>query len=122
MNRNRWLILLCCCLLLIGAVGSFLALRAPASGQVRVTRDGETLYTFDLNAAQDATFTLEYAGSYNIIQIQDGKIRMLEAGCPDNTCVNMGYLKSAALPIVCLPNHLVIEFIATDDQTDAIAR
>ncbi|MBQ2093605.1 MAG: NusG domain II-containing protein, partial [Ruminococcus sp.] len=46
-----------------------------------------------------------------------------EAECPDKTCVNMGWLSSASMPIVCLPNHLVIEFAAGyEDGVDAVAR
>lgn len=44
---------------------------------------------------------------------------MLEAECPDHTCINMGWLDSAA-PIVCLPNRLVIRFAGADDNLDVI--
>lgn len=44
---------------------------------------------------------------------------MLEADCPDHTCINSGWLED--LPIVCLPNKLVIEF-ADADSADAVAR
>ena len=35
------------------------------------------------------------------------------ADCPDQTCVEMGYLEN--LPIVCLPNYLTISYSETDN-------
>lgn len=45
---------------------------------------------------------------------------MLEAECPDKTCVHMGWLSSGAMPIVCLPNHLSIEFADSSDNLDEV--
>ena len=45
---------------------------------------------------------------------------MLEAECPDQTCVHMGWLDSGAMPIVCLPNHLSIEYAEAGDDVDAV--
>lgn len=45
---------------------------------------------------------------------------MLEAECLDKTCVHMGWLDSKAMPIVCLPNHLSIEFADSEDDMDAV--
>jgi hypothetical protein len=42
--------------------------------------------------------------------IEDGEICVSSAECPDKTCVKMGKLRSESLPIVCLPNHLIIRF------------
>lgn len=63
---------------------------------------------------------VEYEGRVNRIEIQDHQIHMLEADCPDHTCVNMGWLDSAT-PIVCLPNHLVIQFSGKTDEVDGRA-
>lgn len=85
-------------------------------------QDGVILYRFDLSAAKDQTIDIEYDGRINTVQIENGKIRVLEADCPDHTCVRMGWLKSGSLPIVCLPNHLIIEFVDTDEEFDAVAK
>lgn len=77
---------------------------------VEVVSDGEVLYTFDLSDVEDTKFIIEYGGSSNTIQIENGNIRVQEAECPDQTCVNMGNLRSESLPIVCLPNRLTIRF------------
>lgn len=62
---------------------------------------------------------IEYDGRINSMQIENHKVRMLEAACPDHTCINMRWLESA-IPIVCLPNHLVIQFAESDSRADVL--
>jgi hypothetical protein len=40
-------------------------------------------------------------------EIKNGKIRMVKSDCPDKRCVHQGW--SNVLPIICLPNQIVIE-------------
>lgn len=77
---------------------------------VEVVSNGEVLYTIDLSKEKDTEFTVEYNGSSNTIQIENGEIWVQEAKCPDQTCVQMGKLHSESLPIICLPNRLMIRF------------
>ena len=99
--------------------GMVMIFTAPASQTVEIISNGEVLYSFDLSHTKDRTLHIEYGGSYNIIEITDGKIHVSEAGCPDKTCVNMGFLKGGA-PVVCLPNRLVIRYVQ-DVELDAVA-
>lgn len=97
-------------------------LRRPHGTQVNIVQDGTILYTFDLVSVEEQTFEIEYEGRINTVQIENGRIRMLEAECPDQTCVHMGWLDSGAMPIVCLPNHLSIEHAEAGDDIDAVIR
>ena len=106
--------------ILAAVLGCLWLLRRPEGSTVQIVQDGEVLYTFDLADMEDQTFDVEYEGRTNTIQIEGGRIRVLEAECPDQTCVHMGWLASAA-PIVCLPNHLVIEYVQ-DQELDAVVR
>lgn len=105
---------------LSAVIGTIILSQKPRTDIVEIVRDGEVLYSFDLSVTKDRTFTVEYGGSYNVIEIKDGTIRVSDAGCKDHTCVKMGCLKGAA-PIVCLPNHLVIRFADSED-IDAVVR
>ena len=107
---------------LLGIIGSVLVLTAQPKNTVRIVSDGKTLYTVDLSAAEDATLTVEYEGHYNIVEIKDKKIRVKDADCPDKTCEKMGWLSGAAMPIVCLPHKLVIEFTEDTGDVDALTR
>ena len=58
-------------------------------------------------------------GSENLVEVEPGRIRVREAGCPDQVCVNQGYISDGTVPIVCLPNKLVIEITGGGDSLDA---
>ncbi|MCB5252106.1 MAG: NusG domain II-containing protein [Candidatus Cloacimonadaceae bacterium] len=55
---------------------------------------------------------------HNTVQIQDGKARMLSSDCPDKRCVRQGFNKS--MPIICLPNRIVLEFEDREKQRKLI--
>ena len=57
-------------------------------------------------------FIVETQYGYNTILIKDGKIGVVEADCPDKTCVNMGFTDNHTHPIICIPHRL--EIIITD--------
>ena len=68
------------------------------------------------------TFTVEGPGGFpNTIEVEHGRIRVREAGCPDQVCVGQGYISDGTVPIVCLPNKLVIEITGGGDSLDAAA-
>ncbi|HBV53019.1 MAG TPA: NusG domain II-containing protein [Clostridiales bacterium] len=115
--KKKWPFILIGSLLLIGILGSILVLRRPGTNLVEIVQDGRILYQLDLAQAEDQTIEVEYDGRINIIEIKNHQIHMLDAECPDHTCVNMGWLDSA-VPIVCLPNHLVIQFSGDNDAMD----
>lgn len=120
MSKQKILVGICVAIFLLGIAGSVWMLQAPHGAQVNIVQDGTVVYTFDLETAQNQTLQIEYEGRINTVQIEDGRIRMLEAECPDQTCVHMGWLDSKAMPIVCLPNHLSIEFTDSEDDVDAV--
>ena len=123
MNRNAKVILLL--LVLVGAAcAAYVLLRPAGTGVVaRITLDGELVEEIDLSAVTEPyTFTLEGPGGFtNTIEVEHGRIRVLEAGCPDQVCVNQGYISDGTVPIVCLPNRLVIEIGGGGDSLDAAA-
>ena len=104
---------------ILSAAGTLLIFSAPASQAVEIISGGEVLYTIDLSHTEDRTIRIEHGGSYNVIEIANGKIHVSQAGCPDKTCVNIGYLQGGA-PIVCLPNRLVIRYVQ-GGGVDAVA-
>lgn len=97
-------------ILFVGAIIAALIVSRPADGStVVITRDGEVLYELDLE--EDREIRIDYEdGGYNIVRITGGEISIIDADCPDKTCIKTGILRSADIPIVCLPHHLVIRF------------
>ncbi len=120
-RRNKILITICLTIFVAGIIWSAFVLFAPNKDLVKIIRDGEVLYTFELSKTADTTIKIPYGDSSNTVEIKDGKIKMSEAECPDRVCVDSGWLSSSAMPIVCLPNHLVIEFADENSEVDAVA-
>lgn len=119
MKRSRTWLFLCAAILVAGVVGCFWVMRPSTGKTVEILQDGNVLYIFDLSRTEDQVIEVFYQNRSNTVQIQDGKICVQAAECPDQTCVHMGYLSDSGLPIVCLPNRLVIQF--SNAELDGIA-
>lgn len=89
-----------------------------------IYQDGTLLYEIDLSQPETKEYTIEYQrGSqtgYNVVQVKDHKIGIIEADCPDKTCVHMGMTSSASFPITCLPHKLIIEVHESDTGNEEI--
>ena len=120
MKDKKWPVLLFGALLLTGILGSILVSQRPTTDMVEIVQNNEVLYRFDLAQSEDRVIEVEQEGRINTIEVKDHQIHMLAAECPDETCVRMGWLDSAA-PIVCLPNQLVIRF-ADSTNVDVVVQ
>lgn len=82
----------------------------------------ELLRTIDLSTEVEAyEIPIETDGHINIIRVDDGKVSVVYADCPDKLCVNQG--ASDNFPIVCLPNKVYIKFKNTTvSLPDAVSR
>jgi hypothetical protein len=66
-------------------------------------------------------YVIELNGNINIIDVEQGRIRISEANCPNEACVRQGWKNGGIIPIVCLPHRLVITFEGGDETNiDAI--
>ncbi len=108
MKKKIWAAVICGIIALLAAAGCILLYKKPHADTVLILQDGRELYRLELSRTENKTINIEYNGKINTVEIRNHKIRMLDADCPDHTCVHMGYLESA--PIICLPNRLVIQF------------
>lgn len=122
------------CAIIIAAVMTLscgvLAARYFGAGGERIAyiySENELVKTIDLNAVvQPYSFTVTSSkGGSNTIEVRRGEIGVTDASCPDDICVNTGFISSPVLPIVCLPNELVIRISSSEDEDaipDAVAR
>ncbi|HNZ88555.1 MAG TPA: NusG domain II-containing protein [Candidatus Cloacimonas acidaminovorans] len=70
--------------------------------QVYIYKDNQLFGVYSLE--QNKVIKID---EHNTVEIKNGKVRMKFADCPDKRCVKQGFTKS--MPIICLPNKLVIE-------------
>ncbi len=87
-----------------------------------IYRDNELLRTVSLDDVKNPyTFRIEYGdGEYNDILVENGKIKIADASCPDKMCVNMGHISEPLMPITCLPNHLVIRIVNDGEESPSL--
>lgn len=64
------------------------------------------------------TIPIETRYGYNLIEIGDEKVRVIEADCPDLIDVKQGYISNIGETIVCLPHKLVIEIKGMNEDTE----
>lgn len=108
-------------IVLVIALGAYLGIYAyqgrNTKDAVAVVRVGETEYgRFPLT--EDVTEKIELPdGSYNILEVREGKADITEASCPDGICVNHRAISRQRETIVCLPNEVVVE-IENGEESD----
>ncbi|MGN0655158.1 MAG: NusG domain II-containing protein [Ruminiclostridium sp.] len=77
---------------------------------------GVLIKAIPLSGAGDCEFTVNCSEGYNLIKIENGRICVKEADCPDKTCVKTGFTDSSFKPVICMPHRLEI---VIKDVTDA---
>ena len=122
MTSNRlWLALLggvtAACLLCIALIS---LLSSPGS-VAQVYWNGKLLHSFPLDEPVEYTLSGPNDSS-NTIVIQEGRVCVSHATCPDQVCVNQGWVNTDATPIVCLPNQLVIQVKGGEQNLDAATK
>jgi len=124
MKSNKFWIVLFCALVLLLVLVSHLTPRTTSS-KALIYADRTLLVTIDL--AHDTTrlgkpniITVHpdsiYDGRYIIVETDYGRIRVLEANCPDKWCIRQGWITTGSGPIVCLPQRIVIRVVGDSDS------
>ncbi|SDE73477.1 NusG domain II-containing protein [Sporomusa acidovorans] len=118
-KADKWLIVALTTLSITG-IGLNLHYMSSVSGQARsivVTVAGKTVKTFPLRQGYVGEYRIDGHDGYNIIEYQGGRVRMKEADCPDQICVQQGWISIPPQQIVCLPNRVVVKVIS-DNPAD----
>ena len=122
MTKSAKLILAALALTAAGCA-AFLLLRPgpPDHPVARITLDGELVEEIALDkVGASYSFTVEDgAGGSNTILVEQGRIRVSEANCPDQVCVDQGWISNGTVPIVCLPHKLMIQIVGGGEALDA---
>ena len=115
MKAVRICVAICIGVFLFGLIGTIRMLRETGNSAVEILQDGEVLYTFDLaGRLHEERIEIVCDAGSNIVLIGPEGVCVESADCADQVCVEAGYLKSAALPIICLPHRLTIRY--ADDE------
>ena len=72
------------------------------------TINDKVILRFDIE--EDAYYEFDVKNGKFHIEVKDGRYRAIDVDCPNQICVNMGWMPSLDYyaPIVCLPNGIMI--------------
>lgn len=88
--------------------------------KIRITVDGTVFGEYSLREDQEIAI-----GKTNVCRIENGKVKMISADCPDKLCIKQKAIDASGGTIVCLPNKVVIEAVGTgslpSDGPDAVS-
>ncbi|MBQ9979563.1 MAG: NusG domain II-containing protein [Oscillospiraceae bacterium] len=121
-GKAKWVAVALAAVLVICIVA--LVFQSAKGGTVaEISKDGQLVCSIDLKTAPEQTITVGDAESgINIIEVQKGRIRVLQADCKNQNCVECGWSDEAGgRPIVCLPNRLVIKITGEGGRVDAVS-
>ena len=115
------ILLILALLVLAGAAYGILRLPREPGNEAAVTVDGQLVLTVPLT--REATVTVgENRGFRNVVEVSGGRVRVVDADCPDRLCVRQGWIRYSGESIVCLPHKLVVTVRGSEHDLDAVAR
>ena len=109
MKTKYWILLFAAVLLVCVGISIPMFLPSEAATHAEIISDGQLMHTVDLHIDREIHIHTDRGGS-NTITVQDGKIGVTEANCPDHYCMDRG-MCDRGTQIVCLPNKLIIRFV-----------
>ena len=123
MRSTKFWIILFAALLAVSAVGSYLVLRGRTGAVAEIYSGGELIESIDLSLVTEGySFTVTGPdGGENTVLVEPGRICVSQADCPDQVCVHQGWIETGVVPVVCLPNELVIRITGGDGGLDGVS-
>ncbi|MBQ1186575.1 MAG: NusG domain II-containing protein [Clostridia bacterium] len=114
-------ILLILALILVSASTWLILDTTKTSGSTVVVFKDNTEYAqYDLN--KDAEIMIKDGDEYNKLIIKDGSVKVVEASCPKQMCVNSSAISYNNETITCLHNKVVVKVISDiDPEVDFIS-
>ena len=118
--KNDIVLILALLLLALLAWGALRLTKKPG-GEAVVTVDGVLVSTLPLSIEARLPVGAE-RGFLNVVEVADGRVRVVDADCPDRLCVRQGWIRYDGESIVCLPHKLIVSIRGGGQDLDAVAR
>jgi hypothetical protein len=118
MRTRSWALLLGAIFLILAGITLLQHLGAKPAASAAVYADGVLVRSIELSV--DGSYRVESAEGWTELTVQDGRLAVTAASCPDGDCVRCGW-KQSNPPIVCLPNRISIRF-SQQGSLDGVVR
>ena len=108
-------------LLVVGISGAAIFFGGGSGTTAVISQNGVVLHRIRLDTLiEPKTFHITGEnGEENLVRVERGRVCMDSASCPDQVCVHQGFISNGTVPIVCLPNQLIIEITGGGTSLDA---
>lgn len=116
MKTRYWILLFSLVAILCIFLSVYFFFGMNNSDRAYVYSDGSLVMTLSLD--ENGEYTIPIGEDWNTVTVQDGKIAVTDSSCASHDCIKRGFCSGGA-PLVCLPNHLIIEF-STHASYDAL--
>ena len=123
LSNRFWLILLGVIVAGSALAAWLLLSRVPTGSIAAIYLDGELVERIDLAAVTESytRTSTGKSGITDVVEVARGKIRVKEADCPDQVCVRQGWISDSTVPVVCLPNQVIVEIVGGEGFADTAA-
>ena len=112
MKKNDWILAAAIFFVAVLTIGLQLLKTTDEYSEVEIQVNGELYGRYRLEQDQEID-----------VLIKDGKVRMEDADCPDQICVNHRAISRDGESIICLPNQTVVTIRGGEEpEVDEIAR
>ena len=85
-----------------------------------VKSDGRTIDVLDLSV--DGTYRYENKYGFNIVEVKDKNVRVIDADCPGHDCINKGFIKRNNESVICLPHHFEVIISSDNEEYDVVVQ
>ena len=82
----------------------------PESPALLIQVDGKEYGTWPLDEDREISIN-----DTNVCRIENGKVKMISADCPDQLCVRQSAIDENGGTIVCLPNKIVLSIVNAEE-------
>ena len=110
-NKFRNDVILAAVIVIIAVAGLLFINGTKVKGN-RVVVKINGIETQSYSLSEDTEFEIKTGGNdknHNTVVIENGKVRVTEADCPDGVCKDYRPISYVGQTIICLPHKLVIE-------------
>ena len=105
--RKKWdLLLIAGILITAAAIWRYFRSVRPEGAEAVVFVDGEETARYSLEESLETEISSPWGS--NLLVIEEGRAKIIEADCPDKLCVNQKAIRFQGESIICLPHRVTV--------------
>ncbi len=99
------------------AMGLYIGINgfSKAGSTVNTSSDGVDYGCYNINNDNTIKIAVD-DNNYNVVEIREGEVRVIEASCPDKICEKHARIHKNGESIICLPNKLVVSITGGEER------